>query len=430
MIVFLHYLNYFSKLWRNVLTTIKKTYHEFPKTFWNVMLGMFVDNIGSSLLFPFLALYVTQKFGVSLIDIGWIQVVSTMVNVVGTSIGGALADQFGRKTIGLIGLFGSALITLPLGLTNRWDLFIVFRLLSSFMGNFANPAFQALMADILPSEKRSQGYAMLRIIGNLSAAIGPFLAGFLVGHSFLPLFIMDVVLSVATGIFLLVIMPETKPEEPEHSAKQSLKTTFAGYGMVLRDRVFVTLVLLIVLTMMVYMNYNTTLSVYLNRLHGISAKQFGFLLSLNAMMVVAFQFSISRITARYKQPLMMFLGTLLYAIGFSMFGSGNSYAYFVVAMIIVTIGEMISAPLYQVIAAEFAPIDMRGRYMAFLNISYGFSAAFGPLAAGYGLESSHPQWVWYGGGILCLIAALGFLNTRMKPAENVAPTPDAGSDSL
>lgn len=413
----------------SMLASIKKTYQEFPKAFWNVILGMFIDNIGGFLLFPFLTLYVTQKFGVSLIDIGWIQVISTMVNVVGTSIGGALADRYGRKTIALIGLFGSALITLPLGLTNRWELFILFRLLTSFMGNFAGPAFNALMADLLPSAKRSQGYAILRIIGNLSAAIGPFLAGFLVGRSFLPLFIVDVVLSVATGIFLLFKMPETKPEEASHASQQSLKETFGGYGAVLRDRLFVTLVFLIVLTMMVYMNYNTTLSVYLNRMHGISARQFGYLLTLNAVMVVVLQFSVSRLTAKYKLAHMMFLGTLLYAVGFGMIGLGSTFSFFVLAIVIVTVGEMISAPLYQSMAAEFAPIDMRGRYMAFLNISYSFSAAFGPLIAGYGLESSHPQWVWFAGGLLCLIAAIGFLGTKMKTMQpEASPTPkNAGS---
>jgi len=349
-----------------MLAAIKKTYHDFPQAFWTVMLGLFIDNIGSSLLFPFLTLYVTQKFGVSLIDIGWIQVVSTMVNVVGTSVGGALADKYGRKTIGLIGLFGSALITLPLGLTNRWEMFIAFKLLSSFMGNFAGPAFNALLADLLPSEKRSQGYATMRLLGNLSAAIGPLLAGLLVSRSFLPLFIVDCILSVATGIFLFYKMPETQPEETKQISKQNLRETFLGYGVVLRDRVFVALVFLIVLTMMVYMNYNTTLSVYLNRFHGISAKQFGYLLTLNAAMVVVFQFSISRITAKFKQPVMMFLGTLLYAIGFGMIGLGTRYSFFILAFVIITIGEMISAPLYQSMAAEFRS----GKYAWAL---YGFS---------------------------------------------------------
>ncbi|NMC47380.1 MAG: MFS transporter [Chloroflexi bacterium] len=378
---------------------------------------MFIDNIGGSLLFPFLTLYVTQRFGVSLIDIGWIHVVSTMVNVVGTSVGGALADKFGRKTIGLIGLFGSALITIPLGLTGNWGVFIIFNLLTSFMGHFASPAFQALIADLLPSEKRSQGYSAMYVIGNLAGAIGPMLGGLLATHSFLLLFIVDCILSVGTGIFLIFKMPETQPQETENTQKQNLRETFAGYGQVMRDRVFVTLVALIVMTMLVYMNYNTTLSVYLNRLHGITAKQFGYLLTLNAGMIVLFQFTVTRLTAKFKRPVMMFIGTLLYAVGFSMVGFGNTYAHFIIAFAIVTLGELISSPLYQSVAAEFAPIDMRGRYMAFLNISYSFAAAAGPLVAGYVMETSHPQWVWYGGGVLCVIAAFGFLKTRENPQD-------------
>lgn len=401
-----------------MLSKLKQTYHEFPKAFWVVMLGLFIDNIGGSLLFPFLTLYVTQKFNVSLIDIGWIHVVSTMVNVVGTSVGGAMADKYGRKTIGLVGLFGSALITIPLGLTNNWEVFIIFNLLTAFMGHFAGPAFQALLADLLPSEKRAQGYGAMRIIANLSVAIGPLLGGLLASRSFLLLFIIDCILSVTTGIILLFKMPETRPDEAASaSSKQSLKDTFSGYGAVLKDRVFITLVFLIVLTMMVYMNYNTTLSVYLNRLHGISAKQFGYLLTINASMVVLFQFSVSKVTAKFKQPLMMFIGTMLYAVGFSMIGFGNAYFWFVLAFVIITIGEMISAPLYQAMVAEFAPVDMRGRYMAFLNISYSFAGAIGPLAAGYVMESSHPNWVWLGGGIICAVAALGFLGAKMSTKQ-------------
>lgn len=413
-----------------MIANLRKTYHDFPKDFWSVMFGMFIDNIGGSLLFPFLTLYVTQRFGVSLIDIGWIHVVSTLVNIVGTSVGGALADKFGRKTISLIGLFGSALITIPLGLTGNWGVFIIFNLLTSFMGHFASPAFQALIADLLPSEKRSQGYSAMYVIGNLAAAIGPMMGGLLASQSFLLLFIVDCILSVGTGIFLMFKMPETQPEEAKAVKKQNLRETFAGYGAVMRDRVFVTLVALIVMTMMVYMNYNTTLSVYLNRLHGITAQQFGYLLTLNASMIVLFQFTVTRLTAKFKRSVMMFIGTMLYAIGFSMVGFGNTYAHFILAFAIVTTGELISSPLYQTIAAEFAPIDMRGRYMAFLNISYSFAAAVGPLVAGYVMESSHPQWVWYGGGMLCVIAAFGFLNTKIKsPIPRNEPQAE-GSESL
>jgi len=212
-------------------------------------------------------------------------------------------------------------------------------------------------------------------------------------------------------------MPETKPEGSKQSSAQSLKETFVGYKIVLRDRLFVTVVFLVVLTMMVYMNSTTTLSVYLNTIHGIPAKQFGYLITLNATMIVLFEFSVSRYITKFKQSTMMFLGALLYAVGFGMIGAVSTYPLFILSMVIITMGELISAPLYQTMAAEFAPVDMRGRYMAFLNISYSFASAFGPLIAGYGLESSHPQWVWFGGGIVCLIAAAGFYFTKIKPAQ-------------
>jgi hypothetical protein len=46
------------------------------------------------------------------------------------------------------------------------------------------------------------------------------------------------------------------------------------------------------------------------------------------------------------------------------------------------------------------------------------------------MESSHPQWVWYGGGMLCVIAAFGFLNTKIKsPIPRNEPQAE-GSESL
>ena len=47
-----------------MLNRLKKTYHEFPPIFWVIVGTLFIDAIGSTLLFPFFALYITQKFGV------------------------------------------------------------------------------------------------------------------------------------------------------------------------------------------------------------------------------------------------------------------------------------------------------------------------------------------------------------------------------
>jgi MFS family permease len=153
---------------------------------------------------------------------------------------------------------------------------------------------------------------------------------------------------------------------------------------------------------------NTTLAVYLRDVHGISEQGFGYILSLNAAMVVLFQFGITRRINRYRPLWIMTAGTLLYALGFAMYGFVSLYALFLVAMAIITVGEMLVTPVSQSIVARLAPEDMRGRYMAVYGFSWLLPIAFGPLLAGLVMDYVNPDWVWYLAGIVGVLAAGAF----------------------
>ncbi|MCJ7623951.1 MAG: MFS transporter, partial [Anaerolineaceae bacterium] len=71
----------------------------FPKSFRILVASTFIDRLGGSLIFPFLALYVTQKFNVGLTQVGLIIGMWSVSSLIGSMIGGALADRFGRKAI-------------------------------------------------------------------------------------------------------------------------------------------------------------------------------------------------------------------------------------------------------------------------------------------------------------------------------------------
>jgi len=94
---------------------------------------------------------------------------------------------------------------------------------------------------------------------------------------------------------------------------------------------------------------------------------------------VLMQLFFSRITAKWKPMLAIALGNLLYVIGFTMYGFVNTYFMFLLAMVIITIGEMIYAPKEQTLVANFAPVHMRGRYMAIRGFSWIIPTAIGPL---------------------------------------------------
>jgi MFS family permease len=201
-----------------------------------------------------------------------------------------------------------------------------------------------------------------------------------------------------------------------------MKQTFAGYGRVFKDVPFVAFIGVTIMMTLVYMNMNSTLGVFLRDQHSLPAIGYGSLISINALIVVILQFWFSRRLQKYKPLLMMAAGSLLYAIGFAMYGVVSTYVYFVMAMVIITIGEMIVSPFQQALVASFAPEDMRGRYMAVSGLSWGISFAIGPYFAGLILDSANPNLLWAACGLLGVLASIGFtLLNRADHSSGVLP---------
>ena len=49
---------------KNLLDRTKSTYHEYPSAFWIYNLIVFIDRLGGFMLYPFFALYLTQRYGI------------------------------------------------------------------------------------------------------------------------------------------------------------------------------------------------------------------------------------------------------------------------------------------------------------------------------------------------------------------------------
>jgi MFS family permease len=139
-------------------------------------------------------------------------------------------------------------------------------------------------------------------------------------------------------------------------------------------------------------------------------------MSMNAAMVVIFQFWVTRKIKKFQPLLLMITATILYGIGFSMFGFVNSFGLFILAMAIITIGEMIHIPTSQALVAYFAPEDMRARYMAAFGYTWAIPNAVAPLLAGLVMDNYDPRLVWYLAGLLSIVAvcAFAFLYTKTK----------------
>jgi len=389
-------------------------YREFPQKFWIVVLVSFIDRVGGTLLFPFFSLYITQRFHVGMTQAGVVLGLFSIFGLLGGVIGGALTDKFGRRKLILFGLVFSAVSTLSLGLVNRYSVLIPLAVVIGLLSDIASPAHGAMVADLLPERQRQEGFGILRVAGNMAWIIGPSVGGFVANRSFFALFVIDAVISCLVAFLFYRLMPETKPQALAGKEPESVSSTFKGYGLVLRDAAFVAFLVAGVLMGTVYTQMYSSLSIYLRDVHGIQPQGYGFLLTVSAITVILFQFSVTRLIKRRPPFLMMALGTLFYMLGFGMFGFVSLYGWFMLAMVVITAGEMIVVPTSQTIVANFAPEDMRGRYMAAFGLMWALPAAIGPGAAGVILDNFNPNLLWYLGGALCAVAAVGFYLLHLR----------------
>jgi MFS family permease len=347
-----------------------------------------------------------------------------------------LTDRFGRKKMILWGLISSALTSLSFIFINDFSLVYILGIWIGLFASIGGPAQSAIIADLLPEEKHAEGYGIWRVNMNLTVAIAPLIGAWIISYSFAYIFIIDAVTSVITATILFFALTESMPQPvtentPANEAGESTEKPkkSVGYGKILRDLPFMAFVMITMLMVLVYMQMNNTLPVYLRDVRNVSVRGFGYIISLNAAMVVFMQFWITR-KIRGQSPFkMLSVGTFLYAIGFLMYALVSEFALYMVAMVIITLGEMLTAPVGQALVARFSPADMRGRYMAIYGFAWAIPSATGLIFAGVVFKYLDPNWIWYLCAILGTITAGGFLwierfASEEQPEEASSENPD------
>jgi MFS family permease len=135
-------------------------------------------------------------------------------------------------------------------------------------------------------------------------------------------------------------------------------------------------------------------------------------------MVVTLQTLTTRTTKRYLPLLMLSVGSLFYAIAVGSVAFVQGFLGFWIAMVVMTIGELILAPTSSTYVANLAPVAMRGRYMSLFGMTWPVGAGIGPLIGGILSDTLGPRATWFGGLAIGLLSAIFFwiLARRSQPA--------------
>jgi MFS family permease len=338
--------------------------------------------------------------------------------------GGPITDRAGRKWVMAISLCANGLVYLGL---SRADSLPAFAVLMAVSGAF-NPLYRvgadAMMADLIPAERRADAYSLLRTSNNLGVALGPAAGGIIATISYATAFYFAAGGMLIYGLLVTFLAVETLPAWPsgEAGVGEAVKERFGGYGRVLHDRQFISFVGSFTLTQVCAAMMWVLLAVYAKENYAVSESLYGFIPMTNALMVVFFQYTVTQATKRHQPLSVLAVGALFYAVALGSVAQGRGFWGFWLSMVILTVGELMVSPTATTLAANLAPADMRGRYMSLYGLTWGVASGVGPVLGGLLNDQLGPTAIWYGGGVIGLASGLLFLSLvqRYKRREAYA----------
>lgn len=379
----------------------------YPRQFWLLFGGMLISAAGGSMVWPFLTIYIRQRFNTPLTTVGLVLSLNSTIGLVTTFVAGPVVDRFGRKGIMASSLFVSSVVFAAMIPADTLLLWILLMVISGAFNPLFRVGSDAMVADLIAPDRRSSAYALLRMSHNVGLAIGPAVGGFIAAISYTWTFSIAAVANLAFTLLILLFVSETLPQAGSKSIR--LSTAGGGYGHLLHDRPFLAFCGLYVLAVISSSLMMVLLPVYAKEQFGVGESQYGFIMTTNAAMVVLFQYLVTRITKRLPPLPVLAAGALFYALGAGSVAWGQSFAAFLSSMVVLTIGEMALVPTATTLTANLSPPDMRGRYMGLYGLTWGLGFGIGPMLGGMLNDHLAPVAIWYGGLAIGLTAALGFL---------------------
>jgi MFS family permease len=373
-------------------TRIRSTIAEYPFQFWILFCQRFIGSAGGSLVWPFFTIYLRQRLGIPLTTVGFLFAINAGVGLFSQVIWGPVVDRYGRKAAMVVGLSNEVVVMMGFALLGSLNAYAVLIALSGLIEPASRIGSDAMIADLIEKDKRAGAYALLRMVSNAGVAIGPAVGGFLAATSYLLTFSSAAVGATVALLLVVFLVKETKPELSEDEKSEAVG---GGYLHILRDFRFIGFCLASILLWMAYEPFMQVLPVYMKEGFGIPESGYGLIMTVNALMVVFFQFAVTRITERYSDAYVMAAGS--FWTGLAALGAvlSNNIWLFLVSMVILTIGELIWAPTAITYVARIAPVDMRGRYMGVYGMVSGISFGIGPIASGFAYDNIAPVAVWY-----------------------------------
>lgn len=379
----------------------------FPPLINALLASSLVLTIGRGVTLPFITIYLTGHFHLLPKSVGIILGASLAVGIFASLYGGYLVDKFNKNTLILISilLFALSFFAIP-WIPRPGGIIVVLAILHTAY-SVLGITIKACFADGLPVAQRIKAFSINYTLVNVGWAVGSSLGVMVAGlNPLLPFYLSGglALLTVTALSFGLRRQGTASPGATELApiAAPDFRQTLA---ILRNDRRLIYFTLGSTLGAVVFGQFTGYLSQYLILVSNaeFAYQVIGAVMIVNACIVIALQYLLSRGMRQENMLRWLVLGTLFFILGLIGFSlAGQSLWLWIAAMAIFTLGEIIVIPVEYMFIDFIAPQHLKGSYYGVQNLS-ALGGAINPVLCGFILSYAAPHMMF-----LMLIAAALF----------------------
>jgi len=366
--------------------------------------GALLNSIAFFAAIPFASLYLSDHTHLSKPAIGAVVGAVCLIAACGGFAGGAVVDRIGATRLMRIGLLLDVIVYGLLAAVRSPAAIVPLMLMLGPPRLMVDPAGKKLLSQAMAGHARAFRVRYMTLCAG--AIAGPALGGVLYHVSPSAFFAVP---AFFYGSYLVLVTARRRRLAELETRPEGGTGTRGSLTAALRDRRLIAAVGAGIVIFVVFSQLESMIPLYMKGHYGSHAQSyFAVLFITNAVLALAFQVPIDRVSAKLSKTALTALGCTAFALSFVCFWAGSaSILLLFVGITFWTVGEGILVPMPDMAVHEMSGDDQKGVYFGFSDIRQsGFF--LGPLIGGFLLGTSVAAYFVVMGSLIFLCAPLLF----------------------
>lgn len=339
------------------------------------------------MVWPFLAVVLNQRFGLSITQVGVILSVSLLLAIVGSPIGGICADRFGRIRLVRIALGLVVLGYVTMAILPIIGIYIAAILLISLANCVIEPALRATLGELVETDQDQSFVFHLRYyLVNLSVSVGPLVGMLFIENESVICF----GLAAVCYLGLVNFVWQRADTDATNLDKAGLKPpqTKAILLALIQNWLFVILLLLNLVLVFIYAQSEDPLVFHMIDMGvGDLARTIAILSFANTVTVLVFHMLFMDFLTKLDKGMAFAIGGVFLGLGQLLVAvnwQGLLWLW-VIAIVLMTVAEFVVMPMITIMVDKMAPSGMRSSFFG-ISMLPGLGAAAAPFLGAVGIS--------------------------------------------